>query len=171
MSWRLGLAACIWLVIVGGVSLFMRQENQAATAMAPPERHTTYAAGDFSLEVTTTFPLQPDPFALTADDSGQQAALNISLGGQRIFSAEELPAHLPRRIHPLPDLVLGKNEFLVTATPPLDAVDNTASYAVRLRLLRGDAPVAQDTFWASQGATITGALRVDLAQPGENHEK
>lgn len=163
MSRRLALAAFIWLAILGGTTLFMRLEAPPATATV---QQAAQLAGTFTLELTTTFELAPDPFALTADKSGD-GALTVSQNGQTVFSAEELPAHNPMIIESLPPLLEGLNEFLVNASPPQEAGE---SYAVRLRLLRGDVPLAGETFWASGGAQVTGILQVDLEPQGTGHD-
>jgi len=161
MSMRLGLVALIWLCILGGAIGFMHVE--APTAMVPvPE--VRRVAGDYSLEVTATFPLEPDPFALTVDGA-PAGVLTVSYDGETIFAPERLQPHEPRRISPLPDMMAGVNEFLVSAAPPVGA----ESHAVRLRLFRGDVPLAEETFWAAQGAHITGALRVDANELRDEH--
>lgn len=162
MSIRLGLVALIWLVILGGTVLFMRGETPQATAQMPQVQTLD---APFSLEVTTTFPLETDPFALTVDEA-PEAALQVTMGGNTLFAATEMPAGEPQTISDLPELIQGQNEFLVRATPPMDTTQN---YAVRLQLLRAGQPLASKTFWAANGAPVVGALHVDLGAKRADH--
>ncbi len=162
MSWRLPLVLLLWVLILGGLQLFLRQPPLDAAgelAVSAP------APGDYSLELTATFSPAPDPFAFTA--TGERSApLVIRLLGQEIFSAAELQPQVPVRIAPVPGLVLGVNEFTLGAAPP--AGDFDASHAVRLRLLLGELPVADATFWAEPGTALQGVLRVELGAGGED---
>ncbi len=146
---------------MGGTGLFLRLDTPG---VVPPPLlpHAEAATGDFALEITTSFALAPDPFALTVD-TAQDRALTVRLSGSIVHEADAMPPEGVLRIAPIPGLLVGINEFHVLATPPVDQMDKSeVRHALRLRLLRGDAPIAEQTFWAPRGAPVSGTLHVLL---------
>ncbi len=162
MSSRLVLVAVIWVVIFGGTGMFLRMDTPAAPSAAMHEPDVREAGGNFSLEITTSFALARDPFALTAGVENTDP-LVVTLSGKELFSAESLPSGETLIISPLKGVVKGGNEFFVQASPPVD--DTGQSHALRLRFLRGGAVLAEKTFWSDDGAAIAGALHVTVEDP------
>lgn len=161
MSSRLALVAAIWVLVMGGTGLFLRLDAPGAVPrplLPRPEAVT----GDFALEISTSFALAPDPFALTVD-AAQGRALTVRLSGTVVHEADAMPPEGVLRIAPIPGLLAGANEFHVLATPPLDQAGRPeVPHALRLRLLRGEEVIAEQTFWAALGAPVGGTLHVHL---------
>jgi len=76
------LAVAIWIVLIGGLTLYM---NVRETVKPPAAIESRQALGAYSAELTTTFPLEADPFALR-DESEQAALLLMKLNGKRYFA-------------------------------------------------------------------------------------
>jgi hypothetical protein len=163
MSSRLALVAAIWVLVMGGTALFLRLDTPGAGPRPLLPRPET-VTGDHALEITTSFALAPDPFALTAD-ADQGRALTVRLSGRIVHEADAMPPEGVLRISPIPGLLEGANEFHVQATPPADQGDRPeVRHALRLRFLRGAEVVAERTFWAARGAPVSGSLHVLLEQ-------
>lgn len=160
---RILLALCIVVVIMGGTALFMahgpaRAGSASLNATAPGPLETARNV-DYALEITPTFDLAPDPFAL---NTGQEkpAGLTVSRDGQVILSLDQGEAGLPVLIEPLEGLAPGMNEFLIIASPP---ADQARAQALRARLLRNGLPLLERTFWSENGEPVTGVFQVDIA--------
>lgn len=167
MSTRLALVALVWLVIIGGTALLQQKETPKSSTEAPTE---ISVQGDYSLELTPTFKTEKDPFALQDDDS-QPSAVTVAVSGKQFFASDALDADVPVRITLPEGLVAGVNEILVKASPPLyEEGSQPQSNAVRLQLLRGEIPIAQDTFWAEAGQNVVGTLRVTIETPHGGEE-
>jgi hypothetical protein len=116
------------------------------------------AAGIFTVEVTLTFAAGPDPFALDLDDA---PALVVSFRGRDLLRrTEEIPAGQPIRIESVEGLVAGANEFYVAATPT--AQDAAVARAIRVRILRDGATVAEQSLWSAPGESVNGIVVVDV---------
>ena len=165
---KFALVAVIWLILVGGLSLytFERDRRQpppvAAETVpeAPMEAHT--------LEITPGFATAADPFALRSDPAAA-ATLLVRVAGRELYRSDKpLPAGVTLTVHPVPGLVLGHNEIYLRAVPPQgEALD----HAVRVRLLRGGRVVLDQTLWGEKGAVVSGTLPFELAGAGEAHHE
>lgn len=165
------LAACIWIVLVGGLALYMGTQQAAPT---PREFAPQEAGGVFALEVTTSFAAEPDPFALRLDDAQQAAAVLVRLNGKDVLRRTgRLDSGTPLRVEPIAGIVTGRNEFYVEANPPTD--QPTQAHAVRVRVLRDGESVAERTLWSENGARIaaTFELSVDATpqSPESQHDE
>lgn len=149
---RLTLAALIWVALMGGLTLYM----QTRESLKPPENlDIQSAAGIFSLEITTTAPLEPDPFALTAGQD-KPGSLRVMLNGKEILRKSEIaPAGSTTRVQPVPELLRGHNEFYVEANPTMDA--GSRPVALRVRLLKDDEVLFDRSLWSEPGG-ITGGV-------------
>jgi hypothetical protein len=143
--------------------------QRGSAAQTPAKEFAIEAAqGLYTLVVTTTFTAQPDPFALTA--GGQvPAVLQIRMGSRLLLQKREgiLPGR-PMRVTLDQGLVRGTNELFIEASPPLDAADR--AQAVRLQLLRDQLMVAQETFWAEPGETISTPFRFVIEERAKDTE-
>jgi hypothetical protein len=140
-----------------------REAGQAAVTYRFHE-----ATGVFSLEVVTTFAVEPDPFALTVAGN-QPSALLVRVNGKDVIrKTDRLEPGAPLRVESVAGIVDGKNEFYLEANPP---VASTAQYnAVRMRVLRDGQVLGERSSWSESGARIadTFALAV-AAEPRKEH--
>lgn len=164
---RIAWAAAIWVVFAGGLTTYMLQRGSVAQTAANAIAMET-AQGVYSLVVTTTFAAQPDPFALTAGGEAP-AALQIRMGSRVLLhkTKDILPGR-PMRVTIDEGLVNGTNELFIEASPALDSADR--AQAVRLQLMQGELTVAQDTFWAGPGETISQTFRFDIEERHKDTE-
>ena len=156
---RPALAIATWVFLVGGLALYMEQRPEAkAVETYQPEM----VEAEYTLEITTSFSAEVDPFALDVGDD-EAVALRVLLNGAPVLTRSDgVKAGKPIRSGPLPGLLATANEFYVEAYPPSDAVQR--ANAVRLRLLRGDTTIAEDTFWSAPGMPVSGTWTVTPTQ-------
>jgi hypothetical protein len=162
---RIALTALIWLIMIGGLSLYIHQRDQRL----PPAIQilTTEAASmvDYTLEITPTFSPEPDHFALHGDPSAS-ATLVVRVGDRELFRSEQaLPAGRAVSVHPVAGLVVGRNELYLWATPPLS--EALMDHAVRVRLLQGNQEVFDETLWGLSGAKVAGTIAFILERSAE----
>lgn len=152
------LAIIIWLVLIGGLSAYMHGREEIHRATSYEVRKLTE---DFALEVTTTFDVEPDPFALRTDTQASAPALLVRVNGQEALRrSDRVDRGIPQRLEPVPGLIQGRNEIYLEANPPLDQAGH--SLAVRVRVFRGDQPVADQSLWSDQGSSIAATFPVDI---------
>ena len=158
----------IWFVLLGGMKWFLKARSSHAVLVIP-ER--VMATGQYRLEVTTTFAVAPDPFALVIDANVPPAALVVSLQGQEILKVtDRLEAGKAILVEPVPGLKEGRNEFFVKAHPP--KAHHGQSHALRLRLLRDDVVVGEHSVWSIPPAPLVGAVVFDAgAESAENEHE
>ena len=165
---RLGLCAFVWVLFVGGVTLYMGHRHSAmgqpATAMALRTVDRTYL-----VEVTTSFTAEADPFALRTDTSEEAPALLLRLGDTELLRLSDgVVAGQPRRLEAVQGLTRGSNELFVKATPPT-ALEGRQF--VQLRVLQGGQSLAETVLWSEGGAAVAGSLRFVLEEDEEDgHE-
>ncbi|MHC1724821.1 MAG: hypothetical protein AB9866_02160 [Syntrophobacteraceae bacterium] len=159
---RIAAVLLLWVVVFGGLHLYLKRFEAMRPAAASPPRQVE-SSGSYALEITTTFSVEPDPFALQTDSSGKPAALLIRIGQQEVSTEiPEVDAGIPVRIAPVQGIIPGMNELFVEAVMPLEM--SGKSLALRLRLLRDEVPVAEKTFWSEGGNRIAGTFRVKLSE-------
>ena len=130
---RIISAVLIWIVFIGGLTLFIYYRD-AAVPSAAVVLEAKAAQGVYALEITTTFTLEPDPFAIQTDDEGRAPALLVRLGSHEILrKTDRLEAGSIVRVEPLTGLVLGDNEIYLQASPPIEEIGK--NHAVRLQIL------------------------------------
>lgn len=154
MSPRIFYAAVLCVLILGGAGVFLREKQPEAGL---PAFHYTQASEQYSLELTPTFSLEKDPFALNTDDS---PAMVVTLGGKELLALDSAAAGEPVLLEEVRGLVKGMNEFFITATPSGAAA--SAAQALRVRLLQGGQPVADESYWTSHGLPVKAVFRVAL---------
>lgn len=150
---RFFLVLIIWIAFVGGVSLYVAK-REAVQPVAEPK--VAPAGSNFALEVTTSFDVAPDPFALEETDP---AGIVIRGGGRDLARRDRLEAGTTLRIEPVPGLIEGRNELYVEASPPLSEANRP--HALRVRVLRGGAVVAERIVWAEPGSRVASTLVFD----------
>jgi len=159
---RFALVAAIWVLFIGGVGFYMKVRSVPASSASLDWVEPEQAAAQYDLELTLTFDAQPDPFALVLDDSEPQAVVSVRLNDT--LAAEMLegaPPGEPWLKEDIQGVVVGTNELLIEATPPVGQAQ--ASHAVRVRLLRDNETLAEKTFWTEGGQKVTGTLRFEIA--------
>jgi hypothetical protein len=154
---RPATAILIWIVLIGGLATYMHSREHSRST-ASYELH--HAKGVYALEITTTFPVEPDPFALRTD-KGEAPALFVMLNGKEILRrTDRVEAGVPIRVDPVPGLVEGGNEFYLEANPPLESAN--LSYAVRVKLLRDGQPIMERSAWSEPGSKIAATFHVQV---------
>ena len=163
------LAIAVSTVILAGLALYTMlvvQTRPEVTQFAEPA-----AAGQFTIEVTTSFSAQPDPFALNLDDQTKAAGLLLRLSGRGVeYRRLTLAAGSPLTFGPVEQggIVVGDNELYLEAYPPLD--DAGRLHAVRVRILRDGRLIdgAEKTFWSQPGTPLKETFRIHVT--GEEKE-
>lgn len=152
------LAIMIWIVLIGGLSMYIHARER----INPGRSYEVSAAADnLALEVTTTFDVEPDPFALRTDAETDAAALLVRINGKEVLRrSDRMERGVPLRLEPVQGLIQGRNEIYLEANPPLD--NSGHSLAVRLRVLRGDQPVADRSFWSDTGSRVAATFPVTI---------
>ena len=157
---RIALALLIWIVFVGGLGFYMHHRDVSALT-SRPDVETQAAKGHYAMEITTTFAVEPDPFALKLDSEEKQPALLVRLVDQEILRVNDrLEAGTPIRLEPLSGLVEGLNEIYLEASPPLEQTGK--SHAVRVKILRDGQTVAEETFWSQPGGKVADTMGFEL---------
>ncbi len=162
------MAVAVWIVLIGGIYLF----TTARTApQASDAKEYDQAAGSYSLEIMTTFPLEPDPFAVTTEAGKPAPALSLKLNGKEILSVTDQAQRETILSVEDPDgLVQGRNEFFIEAAPPTDG--SASANAVHITVYRGHVIVAEESIWARPGLKISGTVNLTIQPdtPTEEHD-
>jgi hypothetical protein len=161
------LAGCLAFAVFGGVHTFLMTSNarihrQVAQAGSYSQRPAPH---HYSLDVTISFGAEADVFAADAP-----VALRLHLGQTTVLEHGELiEAGTVLTLERIEGVVVGMNEFYVQAFPNDDYLEQWA--ALRLRVLRGDTVVAEQTLWAPPGDPVAGTLRlyVPAVSAGPDH--
>lgn len=162
---RPALAVVIWIVLIGGLTVYMQSREQASVEAA---HDWDYSGGAVSLRVTTTFDIEPDPFALRTEGH-EAAALLVRLNGKEVLKrTDRVKAGVPLKVDDLPGVLAGRNEFYLEANPPLERAN--MSYAVRVQVLRDNATIADTSLWSEPGSRIADTFSVTVTgTEGEEH--
>ncbi len=152
------LALLIAALIVGVVQGYMW--FQASLPRPELQRvEPAAAAGTFSLEITLTFDAQPDAFEPTS-------LVVLHAGRELLRRDDRVPAGEGVKIE-IAELPVALNEFFVTASAGDEATP--AARAVRVRVLRDGAPIAEQTLWSEPGEPVSGKVLVDVPADRREH--
>lgn len=169
---RILFAIFIWIVLIGGLALYMRHRD-ANPAAAAPGRILPAATAEYTLELTPSFAPVPDPFALVKP--GEKApAMTARLRGREVLRTPDgALAGRPVRVDKLPGVLAGINEVAVAASPP--AFDSATTKApvrnfLQARILENGVPRAEETFWADGTDRVAGVLRFDARNDDAKRE-
>lgn len=158
------LALAIVLGILGTVWSYERfQASVQQPVSAPAER---LAADPYRLDITLTFPAAADAFALSDPYS-----LLLSFRGKTLLKeTEPIESGRPLLVKQIPGVVEGRNEFYLEVTPAES--DEPREHAVRLRILRDNEVIAEQTLWSPPGEPVRGltTLVVPTATKIDEHE-
>ncbi len=156
---RPALAIIIWVILIGGLTAYMQSRETAAVGVSY-KLHS--AEGVYALQITTTFDVEPDPFALRTDEN-EASALLVKLNGKEILRrSDRVQAGTPIRVEPVPGLTGGRNEFYLEANPPVSLAN--LSYAVRVQLFRDGQLIADRSLWSEPGSRIASTFQVSVAR-------
>lgn len=157
-----------WVVIAGGVHVYLERRAPPPPPEAYVERH---AEGVYALEVTPSFGVAPDAFALDLGDGDAKPALVVKLKGKDVLrETKKLEAGKPVLVAPLEGVAIGLNEFYVSANPPSETINR--ANAVRVRVLRDGQPLggAERTLWSVAGTAVEGTFTLDVPEPAVHKE-
>jgi hypothetical protein len=157
---RIFVAVIVWVIFIGGLSLYMKHRDFADYS---PNNLFEFQQVEqvYSLEVTPSFILESDPFALAMDIQNSSPALLIRLGEHELLNiSAPLTTAESFKIEPLHSLIVGQNEIYVEATPP---TNNFSTYnALRIRILKNGYPFEEKTLWSPPGTKVAGTFQFTL---------
>jgi len=165
---RIPLAIAIWVVMVGGLLLYMSRTEQHTTA---GETTRPAARGEFTIQIVATCTLGPDPFTGLLDEPGKAPAVLVMLNGVEVLRfANLLASGKAVASGPLEGMIVGDNEFFVEANP-IEG-DLWKANAVRVRVLRDGETVIEKTFWTEVGVPLKETFPLSVqtaARKGDEH--
>lgn len=151
---RFVLVTLIWLVIVGGLKLYTERRDTALARSPRQPVAEIMAMGTFALEITPTFGIEPDPFALTTTDA---QPMEIRVNGITLAPPADGPrANTPLRFDNVENIRHGHNEIFIRASPPFD--EGGRVYGIRVRCFHDAESLTDQTIWAEGGATVVGTV-------------
>ncbi len=153
---RFLLVIAVWVVIVGGLYRYIAWRDGAVAVPAAEAVVAQGSAGEFSLELTPTFSLEEDPFALKSGE-GAASPLEIRLNGRLLnVPAAELQRGRPFAVAAVEGVISGQNEIHVKASPPV--AESSLDHALRIRILDRDVVLADHSIWGGDGELISGTV-------------
>lgn len=163
---RIFLAVMVWVVFIGLLMMYMKHRE-----------HVDYAVQDlgefnivekvYTLEITPSFIIKPDPFALIVDRNDVFPAMVVRLGGHEILKVENpLVGSDTFKVEISRGLVVGENEIFAEANPPADQI--SSQNALRLRIMESGYPVAEKTLWSPPAAKVSGTFQFTLKHNENN---
>jgi hypothetical protein len=157
---RVLVAVIVWVFFIGGLSLYINNRDFADYS---PNNLFEFQQVEqvYALEVTPSFILESDPFALTMDIQNSSPALLIRLGEHELLNiSAPVTTAETFKIEPLHSLIVGQNEIYVEATPP---TNHFSTYnALRIRILKNGYPFEEKTLWSPPGTKVAGTFQFTL---------
>jgi hypothetical protein len=159
----------IALLLSAAILLGVRAYLRFAESLRRPQASVVeeiVAYGKFSAEITLTFDAAADEFSLEPISLVFKQQDRVLLERRDPVRAGE-----PLVIENLTGIIAGRNEFYFECTP--SPADQPLARAVRVRLFRDGAEVADTTLWAPPGQTPRGRITLDVpaaAATKESHE-
>jgi hypothetical protein len=157
---RIFVAVIVWVIFIGGLSQYMKHRDFADYS---PNNLFEFQQVEkvYALEVTPSFILESDPFALMMDIQNSSPALLIRLGEHELLNiSAPLTTVETFKIDPLHSLIAGQNEIYVEATPP---TNHFSTYnALRIRILKNGYPFEEKTLWSPPGTKVAGTFQFTL---------
>jgi hypothetical protein len=154
---RFLLVVTIWVVIVGGLWSYIdhRDHNRGEQVHAAVPVDLSVEAR-FAIEITPTFSVEEDPFALTTTDTSAPL-LEVKLNGSEIdVDAKEVLRGKTIRQENVKGVLSGHNEIYVAGSPPL--AENTLEHGIRVKLFGDSGLLVDQTVWAENGALVSGTI-------------
>lgn len=165
---RFLLCLVIWFLFVGGLFFYTSRRDRAYENVAVAAPVTARVETRVSLELTPTFSVQDDPFALKTEE--KQGPFEIRINGTSIASADLGVSRGQTLVITDLNIALGEhNEVYIKASPPV--AENQLDHGVRVRLLDRERVLADETLWSS-GGLVSGTVIFSLPKQAEaDHEQ
>jgi hypothetical protein len=166
---RFVLCLLIWILVVGGLWGYTRHRDAGLPENPPVTEAIAHAEGNYLLEITPTFSVEEDPFALQSD-SGRPPSIELRLNGH-ILEHPDVAMNRGNvmQIRDLPELLAGFNEIYISVSPPLS--ETHLYHGVRVRLADGEKEIVDRTLWAGSGANVSGAVSFEIATGKDAHDE
>ncbi len=165
---RFVLCLIIWVVFVGGLYLYVEQRDRGVVtenvALAAVEK----TKQRLSIELTPTFSVEDDPFALQTQE--KKAPFDLSVNGRAVDIANlEIGRGQTLFIRDLEVALGDHNELFIKASPPVS--ESHLTHGIRLRLTSGERVLADKTIWSSGGGLVSGSVPFALnVSPESGHD-
>lgn len=159
----------IWVVILGGMRFYTWQRDAYTGPATVDVQRVVQAEGAYRLEITPTFSVEADPFALETDDSAAPP-IQVRLNGQVLSLPDtDVERGKPLSIESVTGVHKGHNEVYLKASPPVS--ESTMAHALRIRLLEDGVELLDHTVWGSQGSLVSGSVGFEIGSAAkEAHE-
>ena len=165
---RFLLCLVIWFIFVGGLFFYTSGRNRAHENRTAPPPVAARAETRVTLELTPTFSVQDDPFALKTEE--RQGPFEIRINGVSIASADLGVGRGQTLVIADLNIVLGEhNEVFIKASPPLS--ESQLDHGVRVRLLDRERVLADETVWSSGGLVSGTVIFSSPTQAESDHEQ
>jgi hypothetical protein len=147
------------------MAFYMGPVRRQFQADPPAAREKVESAARYSVELTTTFSIQP--VEKREDDTAPLPfVLRLSGRDMLITPPKEIRPGVPVVVS-LPVLDVGKNELVLDAK----AVESDRNHVLRLRILRDGIVVGDEaTFWFKPDRPIRVIHRFTVQEAGDRHE-
>lgn len=151
------LVLVLALAIFGTLAVY---ERFVAT-LPPPERSTVElpeATGQFSLELTLSCDAAKDEFGLDDDP-----AVVVRMAGEELIRVDQAAAaDESLRADDVAGIVAGRNAVFLRVVPAPDFI--ALPCAARLRVLRDENVIAENTLWSQPGGVIAGEVMLEVSE-------
>ncbi len=165
---RFLLCFVIWIVFVGGLYAYTEKRDSVVAPARAADPAQAEVQERLSIELTPTFSVEDDPFALKTEE--QTGPFELRLNGMAVDIAD-LPISRGQTLF-IRDLgfeLADHNEVFVKASPPV--AESSLTHGIRLRLLSHDRVLADETVWSSGGGLVSGTVTFSLNDtPGTDHD-
>ncbi|UUO04780.1 hypothetical protein M4951_15440 [Blastopirellula sp. J2-11] len=139
-------AAALALLLV---KVYLTVDEHRAAA-APQAEVLENAAGEFRLELELSFDAGPDRFSADLNNSN---AVSVRFAGKALYATDQpIAAGENIEIADIDNIVVGRNEFLIEATPQNPGPPLFAKVAIYSS--QQHEPIAERFLWAPAGAAI-----------------
>ncbi len=164
---RFLLCIFLWIFFVGGLWAYTLYRDASQPEGPAQVAALQVLSGDYVLEVTPSFSIEKDPFALAIDDDADSSGLDVRLNGVPLaVDADNISRGKVVKITKGLVLTAGFNEFYVKASPPTSEAH--LDHGIRVRLLENGVPLTDQTVWGSQGSVVAGSVSFNLAANTED---
>lgn len=162
---RFLLCLIIWVFFIGGLFLYTSQRHDPVrqTAVAAPVPQQTQQR--IAIELTPTFSLEDDPFALQTEEKKEPFELRLN-GAAIKTEAADLSRGKTLLLSDIGGVRDDYNEVFVKASPPV--AESNLNHGVRVRLLSGDRVLADKTIWSGGGGLVSGSVSFILSDTKDN---
>lgn len=161
---RFLLCLVIWIVFVGGLYAYTEWRDRGVVTESVAAPVVSQQKERISIELTPTFSVEKDPFALQTEE--QVGPFDLRLNGKAVDIAD-LPISRGQTlfIRDLEVALADHNEVFVKASPPV--AESHLNHGIRLRLLNQDRVLADQTIWSSGGGLVSGTVPFSLPSAEE----